>query len=220
MAKKWLSVPEIAEELGINRQRVYRYISKYHIGYDKKLKHVNYYGEPVIKQVKEHFIVVDRISNIRTKITSDTGNKAKSVLKPDIEPQISDTKKRVLVQENDTAIQDSEIEEITKTLDYKGVKGDSIAVQSVLKDYRKQFEVLRQQLAQKDKQLGEKDEQLNKVYRLLDQQQQLELGAQKQLKLLGNKADLSTDNVGEVERTRKEPKTAEKLKKRHWWQRR
>lgn len=139
---------------------MYRYISKYHIGYDKKLKHVNYYGEPVIKQVKEHFIVVDRISNIRTKITSDTGNKAKSVLKPDIEPQISDTKKRVLVQENDTAIQDSEIEEITKTLDYKGVKGDSIAVQSVLKDYRKQFEVLRQQLAQKDKQLGEKDEQL------------------------------------------------------------
>ena len=220
MAKKWLSVPEIAEELGINRQRVYRYISKYHIGYDKKLKHVNYYGEPVIKQVKEHFIVVDRISNIGSQITSDTGSKAKSVLRPDIEPQISDTKKRVLIQENDTAVQDSEIEERTKTLDYKGTKGDSVAVQSVLKDYRKQFEVLRQQLAQKDKQLGEKDEQLNKVYRLLDQQQQLELGTQKRLKLLETGNDLSEDKAEEVEKVRNEPKTPETAKKRHWWQRR
>jgi predicted DNA-binding protein YlxM (UPF0122 family) len=219
LAKKWLSVPEIAEELGINRQRVYRYISKYHIGYDKKLKNVNYYGEPVIKQIKEHFIVVDRISNIRSKITSDTENKAESVLKSDAEPQTSDTKKRALVQDNNTVVQDSEIEEKAQALDCKGVKGDSVAVQSVLEDYRKQFEVLRQQLVQKDKQLGEKDEQLNKVYRLLDQQQQLELGAKKQLKLLENKADLNTDKAEEVEGVRKEPKTTEKPKKRHWWQR-
>lgn len=48
--------------------------------------------------------------------------------------------------------------------------------------------------------MSEKDEQLSKVYKLLDQQQQLELGTQKRLKLLENGADLSTDKAEEVKR--------------------
>lgn len=220
-------MPEIAEELGINRQRVYRYISKYRIDYDKKLKNVNYYGEPIVKQIQEHFTVVDRVSDTGSKNTSDTEKTEKAALIPDIKLKKSDTKSRVSVQENDTTIQDSDTEEDSKSLTYKGIKGDSVAVQAVLEDYRQQFEVLKQQLAQKDKQLetkdkqmSEKDEQLSKVYKLLDQQQQLELGTQKRLKLLETGNDLSTDKTEEVEKVRDEPKTPETAKKRHWWQRR
>lgn len=217
-------MPEIAEELGVNRQRVYRYISKCRIDYDKKLKNVNYYGEPTIKRIREHFVAIARVSDTGAKSASDTGKTAQT---PDIEPKNSDTKSRVSVQENDTAIQDSDTGEDSKSLTYKGVKGDSVAVQAVLEDYRQQFEVLKQQLAQKDKQLetkdkqmSEKDEQLSKVYKLLDQQQQLELGTQKRLKALETGNDLSTDKPEEVEKVRNEPKTPETAKKRHWWQRR
>lgn len=227
MAKRWLSVPEIAEELGVNRQRVYRYISKCRIDYDKKLKNVNYYGEPTIRRIREHFVAIARVSDAGAKSASDTKKTEKAVKKPDIEPKESDTKSRVSVQENDTSIQDSDTGEDSKGLTYKGVEGDSVAVQAVLEDYRQQFEVLKQQLAQKDKQLetkdkqiSEKDEQLSKVYKLLDQQQQLELGTQKRLKLLENPADLSTDKAEEVEKVKDEPKTPETAKKRHWWQRR
>lgn len=227
MAKRWLSAPEIAEELGINRQRVYRYISKNRIDYDKRLKNVNYYGEPTIKRIREHFIAITRVSDTGATNASDTGKTGKTAKKPDIEPKNSDTKSRVSIQKNNTTIQDSDTEENGKSLTYKGFKGDNTAVQAVLEDYRQQFEVLKQQLAQKDKQLetkdkqmSEKDEQLSKVYKLLDQQQQLELGTQKRLKLLENGADLSTDRAEEVEKVRNEPKTPETAKKRHWWQRR
>lgn len=227
MAKRWLSAPEIAEELGINRQRVYRYISKNRIDYDKRLKNVNYYGEPTIKRIREHFIAITRVSDTGATNTSDTEKTGKTAKKPDIESKKSDTKSRVSVQENDTAIQDSDTEEDSKSLLYKGLEGDSVAVQAVLEDYRQQFEVLKQQLAQKDKQLemkdkqmSEKDEQLSKVYKLLDQQQQLELGTQKRLKLLETGNDLSTDKTEEVEKVRSKPKTPETEKKRHWWQRR
>ncbi|MDV7758831.1 helix-turn-helix domain-containing protein [Liquorilactobacillus mali] len=207
MAKKWLSVPEIAEELGINRQRVYRYISKYRIDYDKKLKNVNYYGEPIVKQIQEHFTVVDRVSDIGQKSPSDTRKKENSAQSTNIKPKESDTATRVSVQENDTAIQDNDTEEKGKTLADKGNKEDRVTVKTVIEDYRQQFEVLKQQLAQKDKQLetkdkqiGEKDEQLNKVYRLLDQQQQLELGTQKRLKTLESGNDLSEDKARVKER--------------------
>jgi chromosome segregation ATPase len=217
-------VPEIAEELGVNRQRVYRYISKCRIDYDKKLKNVNYYGEPTIKRVREHFIAISRVSDTEEKSPSNTEKAAQT---PDTELKKSDTKSRVSLQENNTAIQDSDTGEDRKSLTYKGVKGDSVAVQAVLEDYRQQFEVLKQQLAQKDKQLetkdkqmSEKDEQLSKVYKLLDQQQQLELGTQKRLKSLETGNDLSEDKVEEVEKVRNEPKTPETAKKRHWWQRR
>ncbi|MCV3324643.1 DUF536 domain-containing protein [Pediococcus ethanolidurans] len=227
MAKRWLSVPEIAEELGVNRQRVYRYISKCRIDYDKKLKNVNYYGEPTIKRVREHFVAIARVSDTGSKNTSDTEKTEKAALIPDIKLKKSDTKSRVSVQENDTAIQDSDTEEDSKSLTYKGIKGDSVAVQAVLEDYRQQFEALKQQLAQKDKQLetkdkqmSEKDEQLSKVYKLLDQQQQLELGTQKRLKALETGNDLSKDKAEDVEKARNEPKTPETAKKRHWWQRR
>ncbi|MCG0836055.1 RepB [Lactiplantibacillus plantarum] len=220
-------MPEIAEELGVNRQRVYRYISKCRIDYDKKLKNVNYYGEPTIKRIREHFVAIARVSDTGAKSASDTGKTEKAAQTPDIEPKKSDTKNRVSVQENDTAIQDSDTEEDSKSLTYKGIKGDSVAVQAILEDYRQQFKVLKQQLAQKDKQLetkdkqmSEKDEQLSKVYKLLDQQQQLELGTQKRLKTLETGSDLSTDKPEEVEKVRNEPKTPETAKKRHWWQRR
>ncbi|MFT8632022.1 MAG: hypothetical protein ABF741_03925 [Liquorilactobacillus ghanensis] len=55
MVRGWLSVPEIAKELGINKLRIYRYINKNSIDYDKRLKNVNYYGEPIVKQIKEQF---------------------------------------------------------------------------------------------------------------------------------------------------------------------
>ncbi|MFT8632023.1 MAG: hypothetical protein ABF741_03930 [Liquorilactobacillus ghanensis] len=41
-------------------------------------------------------------------------------------------------------------------------------------DYRKQFKLMEEQLKKKDEQLETKDEQLSKVYKLLDQQQQLD----------------------------------------------
>lgn len=100
--------------------------------------------------------------------------------------------------------------------------GDSIAIQSILEDYREQFKLMKQQLEKKDEQLEIKDEQLSRVYKLLDQQQQLELGTQKRLKALetGDDLSISTDKPEEVEKVRNEPKTPETAKKRHWWQRR
>ncbi|BBE27156.1 MULTISPECIES: DUF536 domain-containing protein [Latilactobacillus] len=78
-----------------------------------------------------------------------------------------------------------------------------------------------EQLATKDEQLATKDEQLSKVYKLLDQQQQLELGTQKRLKTVGTGNDLSKNKAENVEEElRKEHKTAEKPQKRHWRQRR
>jgi uncharacterized protein len=84
-------------------------------------------------------------------------------------------------------------------------------------DYRKQFKLMEEQLKKKDEQLETKDEQLSKVYKLLDQQQQLELRTQKRLKLLENRADLSMDKAEDVENreNRNEPKTAKKASKHH-----
>ncbi|MDL2063468.1 MULTISPECIES: DUF536 domain-containing protein [Lactiplantibacillus] len=45
--------------------------------------------------------------------------------------------------------------------------------------------------------MSDKDEQLSKVYKLLDQQQQLELGTQKRLKALETGSDLSADKPEE-----------------------
>lgn len=42
---------------------MYRYIGKYRIDYDKKLKNMNYYGEPIVKQIRKHFIVGDDFGN-------------------------------------------------------------------------------------------------------------------------------------------------------------
>ncbi|MDO7806537.1 DUF536 domain-containing protein [Lactiplantibacillus pentosus] len=205
MAKKWLSVPEIAEELGINKLRVYRYINKYSIDYDKRLKNVNYYGEPIVKRIKEHFLVVDRIIDTSDTKSADTPKTEKSNVKATTEQKKGDAKDRV-------SEPDSDKEKIKEILENKGKGGDSIAIQSILENYREHFKLMKEQLATKD-------EQLSKVYKLLDQQQQLELGAQKQLKSLENGADLSAEKVEEVETARNDSKTPETAKKRHWWQR-
>lgn len=202
MAKRWLSVPEIAEELGINKLRVYRYINKYSIDYDKRLKNVNYYGEPIVKRIKEHFLVADRIGDTSDTKSTDMPKTEKSNAKPATELKNGDTKERV-------SELDSDKEEIKESLENKGKVGDNIAIQAILEDYREQFKLMKEQLATKD-------EQLSKVYKLLDQQQQLELGTQKRLKLLETGNDLSEDKAEEVEKVRNEPKTP---KKRHWWQR-
>ncbi|MFT8493218.1 DUF536 domain-containing protein [Liquorilactobacillus satsumensis] len=215
MAKRWLSVPEIAEELGINKLRVYRYISKYNIDYDKRLKNVNYYGEPIIKRIKEHFFVADHIGDTSDTKPTDIQKTEKRTTKPDTEPKTGDTKKRV-------SGLDSDIEKDKESLDSKGKGGDSIDCIAILEDYREQFKLMKQQLEKKDEQLEIKDEQLSRVYKLLDQQQQLELGTQKRLKALetGDDLSISTDKPEEVEKVRNEPKTPETAKKRHWWQRR
>ncbi|WP_281828546.1 DUF536 domain-containing protein [Lactobacillus amylolyticus] len=211
MAKKWLSVPEIAEELGINKLRVYRYINKYSIDYDKRLKNVNYYGEPTVKQIKEHFLVADHIGDTSDTKSTDMPKTIKTNSKPSTEPKNSDNKEQVSESNNDK-------EEIQKSLENKGIDGESIAIQSILEDYREQFKLMKQQLKKKDEQLETKDEQLSKVYKLLDQQQQLELGTQKRLKALETGNDLSKDKIEKAEELKKEPKAAEKPKKRHWWQ--
>ncbi|EJF00687.1 DUF536 domain-containing protein [Liquorilactobacillus mali] len=214
MAKKWLSVPEIAEELGINKLRVYRYINKYSIDYDKRLKNVNYYGEPIVKRIKEHFLVAYRIGDTRDTKSTDMPKTEKSNAKPATELKNCDTKERV-------SEPDSNKEEIKESLENKGKGGENIAIQPILEDYREQFKLMKEQLKKKDEQLATKDEQLSKVYKLLDQQQQLELGTQKRLKTLESGNDLSEDKAEDVEEElRKEPKTAERPKKRHWWQRR
>lgn len=199
-------MPEIAEELGINKLRVYRYINKYSIDYDKRLKNVNYYGEPIVKQIKEHFLVADRIGDTSDTKSTDMPKTEKSNAKPVTELKNSDTKERV-------SEPDSDKEEAKESLENKGKGGESIAIQSILEDYREQFKLMKDQLATKD-------EQLSKVYKLLDQQQQLELGTQKRLKALETGNDLNTDKAEEVEKVRNEPKTPETAKKRHWWQRR
>lgn len=57
LAKRWLSVTEIAEELGIDKLRVHRYINKNSIDYDKRLKRECQKLEMIKKILKKSLII-------------------------------------------------------------------------------------------------------------------------------------------------------------------
>lgn len=134
------TVKQIADELGVSKQKVYRFIVKNHITASSEVKQSKLYDETTEMLIKKGIL------------------KSKPYQKAHHEAH----QNHINDMENETVI-----------------------------------ELLRLELEQKNRQLKEKDQQINQLLKLIDQEQQLRMIAEKKIQLLDKQPDQEETAVTE-----------------------
>ncbi|MBP3469449.1 MAG: hypothetical protein J6K26_08025 [Lachnospiraceae bacterium] len=131
------TMKQLADELGVNKQRVYRYIKKNCINEAHQDKGVKYYDEAAQTIIKQGFLNIEPLQESTSKSTSDTLNetvievlkKQTEILQKELEiknQQISELNARLAEsqrlldqQQQLTAIAEKKVMEIEKKPDYE-----------------------------------------------------------------------------------------------------
>lgn len=105
------TVAQIADKLGINKLRVYRFIDKNSIAPTETIKGVNYYDKHAQALINKHFIDKKTAATVSDNDTSDTRNEK------ELEQLLREKTDRISFIEIQITEKDEQIKQLTKLLD-------------------------------------------------------------------------------------------------------